>query len=166
MVDHEFREAAALYLATGQLERACRIYAKLGEIRSLVEVMRRCKAQKNAQLRAEYGQPKLQGHRRTLDGSGEYPEDYETSVALRLIACIFEESGQVNLAQEALLALGDTVGYLRVLMQAGRWDEAVSRAEQVSAVCAGLDALRRQVHFRLVNEYTTVATDKLEGPCT
>ncbi|CDJ30789.1 WD-repeat protein, putative [Eimeria mitis] len=124
-MEQECREAAALYAAAGQLHRACQVHAKIGDTHSMVEIMRKCRTTEVAPPGQE--QERLQMHQ---EGEKESLGDREASAALRCAAHAFEKCGNINFAKEALLILGDKVGFLKLLIRAGRWEEALSRAEQ------------------------------------
>ncbi|CDI81352.1 WD-repeat protein, putative [Eimeria praecox] len=129
-LEQEYSEAAALYAATGQLRRACQAQAKMGETHSLIELIRSCRAHEAAASGQEQREKNLEGPQPLLRGEKESFEDCEAFEALRCAAHAFEKRGHVNFAKEAFLILGDKVGFLNVLMRAGRWEEALSRAEQ------------------------------------
>ena len=129
--EHELEEAAALYLAAGQLERACRVYANIGAIHSLTEVVRSHRLHRTEQVCSNQVNAKSQDPSRARGSGGKPYEEYEVSAALRRAARAFEKYGYINFAQEAQLSLGDGAERLNILMRAGRWDEALSLAEQV-----------------------------------
>ncbi|CDJ51313.1 WD-repeat protein, putative [Eimeria brunetti] len=124
-LEQEYRKAATLYAATGQLQQACQIHAKIGETHSLVELIRSCRTREVGQS----GQDQ-QKQKEGMEGGKESFEGCEASAALRCAAHAFEKSGHINFAKEALLILGDKVEFLELLMRTGRWEEALSRAEQ------------------------------------
>ncbi|KAL8435801.1 hypothetical protein ACSSS7_002178 [Eimeria intestinalis] len=132
-VEHELREAAALYLAAGQVERACSIFARIGEVHGLLEIVRKLQkvASKPSSKDSEaddkqQGQCALPVERR----DPPIPHSSEIAAALRLASHAFEQTGHLSFAQEALVALGDLRLHVRLLTRAGRWDEALARAEQ------------------------------------
>lgn len=112
------------------MERACRAYAKIGAVHSLIETVRsygRCTREELSDQQRQAKQAKSEN-----SPGSESPKDHDVSAALRYAARAFENSGHANFAQEALLYLGDLKGYLALLTRAGRWDEALARAEQVT----------------------------------
>ncbi|KAL8427605.1 hypothetical protein Efla_005780 [Eimeria flavescens] len=126
------REAAGLYFAAGQVERACRAYAQIGAVHSILEIVRRCKLPPPEPVLKGMHQPQgsLQ-EQQSPSRRGESPYEYgEVAAALSFASRFFEGSGHLNFAQEALLALGDARQHVQLLTRAGRWDEALARAEQ------------------------------------
>ena len=132
-LEREYREAAALYVATGQLQLACQAHAKIGDTHSLVELIRSCRTRELLSSVQKQVQESLKGHQPALESERKSFKDCEVSAALRCAARALEKTSHVNFAKEALLTLGDKVGILEILIRAGRWEEALSRAGQVRA---------------------------------
>ncbi|XP_026194212.1 intraflagellar transport protein 122 homolog [Cyclospora cayetanensis] len=124
------REAARLYVATGQVERASRVYSNIGATQSLIELFRTYRPRKNQKLGNHQNQTDAKIPCPLLETSEDFSGDHEMRDALRWAIPFFESGSHINLAQEALLSLGDSIGFLKVLMRAGRWHEALSRAKE------------------------------------
>ncbi|KAL8275963.1 hypothetical protein Esti_000079 [Eimeria stiedai] len=132
-VERELRKAAALYLAAGQVERACSIFARIGEVHDLLEIVRKLQKPASRKPSKSGGVEDEQQRQRALTAEGRDPPLFnssESAAALRLAAHAFEQTGHLSFAQEALAALGDLRLHVRLLTRAGRWDEALARAEQ------------------------------------
>ncbi|KAL8448241.1 hypothetical protein Emag_004009 [Eimeria magna] len=140
-VELELRKAAALYLAAGQVERACSIFARIGEVHGLLEIVRKLqKPASKASPKSGEADDKQQ-RQRTLPKEGRDPplaHSIEVAAALRLASHAFEKAGHLSFAQEALVALGDLRLHVKLLTRAGRWDEALARAEQAAARSSAL----------------------------
>ncbi|KAL8449041.1 hypothetical protein Emed_003393 [Eimeria media] len=139
-VESELRRAAALYLAAGQVDRACSIFARIGEVNGMLEIVRKLQKQSVSNIslkdsQTDDKQQQEQQHALPTESTNNPPLSHsrEIAAALRLAAHAFEQRGHLSFAQEALVALGDLRLHVKLLTRAGRWDEALARAEQAAS---------------------------------
>lgn len=103
------------------------MYAQIGAIDRLIEVVRKYKQPEVTQSRKD-----MQGRSGLQRDGPTSPEASEASAALRFASRVLNKNGQTAFAHETLLSIGDLDGHLEMLTRAGRWDEALARAEQVT----------------------------------